>query len=85
MRTKTIKLGFRLSKRPDGEYAVLPQSVIDAGFDPSDRKFAAMACREGVPVIHATDSDWVEHETTFAGEGIAVRHLQPQFIDFAVD
>lgn len=64
-----------LSKRPDGEYEDLPQSLIDAGFDPSDRKFAALACKEGVPVYNATDSDWIEHSITFAAEGIQVTNL----------
>lgn len=64
-----------LPKRPDGEYEDLPQSLIDAGFDPSDRKFAALACKEGVTVHNATDSDWIEHSTTLACEGIQVNNL----------
>ena len=64
-----------LPKRPDGEYKDLPQSLIDAGFDPSDRKFAALACKEGVPLHNATDSDWVEHAITLAVEGIQVDNL----------
>ena len=64
-----------LPKRLDGEYSDLPQSLIDAGFDPSDRKFAALAHREGVPVNNATDSDWIEHATTLAAEGIQVENL----------
>lgn len=64
-----------LPKRPDGEYEDLPQSLIDAGFDPSDRKFAALARKEGVPVYNATDSDWIEHATALATEGIQVENL----------
>lgn len=64
-----------LPKRPDGEYEHLPQTLIDAGFDPSDRKFAALACKEGVPVHNATDSDWIEHSVTLAKEGIQVDNL----------
>jgi hypothetical protein len=64
-----------LPKRPDGEYEDLPQSLIDAGFDPSDRKFAALARKEGVPLHNATDSDWIEHAITLAVEGIQVDHL----------
>ena len=30
-------------KRPDGQHEDLPQPIIDAGFDPSDRVFAAVA------------------------------------------
>jgi hypothetical protein len=64
-----------LPRRADGEYDHLPRSLIETGFDPSDRKFAAMARQEGIPVVNATDSDWVEAAATLAAENIQVRHL----------
>lgn len=64
-----------LPKRPDGEYAALPQSLVDVGFDPSDRKFAAMARQEGIPVYNSTDSDWIEADAALVAEAIEVRHL----------
>lgn len=64
-----------LPRRPDGEYANLPQSLIDQKFDPSDRKFAALARREKVPVFHATDRGWINHAKTLAAEKIQVEHL----------
>lgn len=64
-----------LPKRPDGEYIHLPQSLIDKKFDPSDRKFAALARRENAPIFNATDSDWLEHAQTLAAEGIQVKYL----------
>lgn len=64
-----------LSKRSDGEYADLPQSLIDSGFDRSDRKFAALARREGAVVFNATDSDWIEHAAILDEEHIQVEHL----------
>lgn len=64
-----------LPLRPDGEYLDLPQALIDAKFDPSDRKFAALASRENVPVINATDSDWLNHRSTLRDNGIAVTFL----------
>lgn len=64
-----------LPKRPDGEYADLPQALIDTGFDPSDRKFAALAKREDVPVYNATDSDWLNHAATLEAEGVVVEQL----------
>lgn len=64
-----------LPRRADGEYADLPQALIDNGFDPSDRKFAALARRENVPVFNATDSDWLDHAKTLTAEGIQVKHL----------
>jgi hypothetical protein len=64
-----------LPRREDGEYTALPQPLIDTGFDPSDRKFAALARQEGIPVYNSTDSDWIEAATILAAEGIDVRHL----------
>ena len=64
-----------LPMRVDGEYEDLPQSLIDAGFDPSDRKFAALAHKEGVPVYNAIDSDWIEHAAALAAEEIQVENL----------
>ena len=64
-----------LSKRHDSEYEDLPQALIDVGFDPSDRKFAALACKEGVPVYNATDSDWIKDSVTLAAAGVQVKNL----------
>lgn len=64
-----------LPKRLDGEYHDLPQSLIDTGFDPSDRKFAALANKEGVTMYNATDSDWLEHAVTLATAGIQIHNL----------
>jgi hypothetical protein len=64
-----------LPRRADGEYLDLPQPLIDAGFDPSDLKFAALARREGVPVYNAVDSDWINHSQILVAEQIAVEHL----------
>ncbi|MCW5698437.1 MAG: hypothetical protein KIT00_01195 [Rhodospirillales bacterium] len=64
-----------LPLRDDGEYADLPQALIDANFDPSDRKFAALAKREGAPVMNATDSDWLDHQATLANNGIYVEFI----------
>ena len=61
-----------LPKRRDGEYADLPQAVIDAGFDRSDRVFAALAKREGIPVVNAVDGDWVEARKVLNENGIRV-------------
>ncbi len=64
-----------LPKREDGEYADLPQPVIDAGFDRGDRKFAALAKREGIPVANAVDSDWVDAIGLLTSNGIHVEFL----------
>lgn len=64
-----------LPRRVDGEYADLPQSLIDIGFDPSDRKFAAISHKEGVPVHNAVDSDWIEHADALEVAGVTVNNL----------
>ena len=64
-----------LPKRGDGEYADLPQAVIDAGFDPNDRKFAALAKRERIPAVNAVDRDWLDKRTVLAANGIRVEFL----------
>ncbi len=64
-----------LPKRDDGEFADLPQELINANFDRSDRKFAALAKREHAPVINATDSDWLNHRVMLESYGIRVTFL----------
>lgn len=64
-----------LPKRRDGQYADLPQALIDDQFDPDDRKFAALAKRERIPVVNATDSDWLHAHTLLKKNGIRVKFL----------
>ena len=71
----TLYQRVRLPKRPDGEYADLPQAVIDAGFDPDDRKFAALAKRERIPVVNAVDDDWLCARDMLAKNDIHVRFV----------
>lgn len=66
---------FALLKRSDGEYADLPQEVLDAGFDPSDRKLAALARQQDTPVANATDSDWLHHRILLQRCGITVHFV----------
>lgn len=70
-----------LPKRDDGQYVDIPQALIDAGFDPSDRKFVALAARESAPVANATDSDWIEHLVLLSELGIRIRHICGQNMD----
>lgn len=64
-----------LPERCDGEYCDLPQQVIDSSFDADDRKFAALAKRENVPVVNAVDSDWLNARTLLAAHGIRVKFV----------
>ena len=64
-----------LPKTQTGDYMDIPNSLILDGFDPSDRKFVALAHRENAPIANAVDSDWIEHSDTLAAEGIVVQNL----------
>lgn len=47
-------------------------------FDPSDRKFLAVAVVEKATVLNATDSDWDEHANLMASLAVEVHQLCPQ-------
>lgn len=64
-----------LARRADGEFCACPQSLIDAGFDVSDRKFVALAALSGGKVVNAVDSDWIEHSALLAENRIVVENL----------
>ena len=53
----------------------LPQALIDVGFDPNDRNFAALANRQRIPVVDAVDSDWVDVQATLRRCEITVKQL----------
>ena len=56
----------------DGEYQDLPQEIISAGFERDDRKFAALAKKENVPVANVADANWVNHFALLWKHGICV-------------
>jgi len=64
-----------LPKDAAGMFADFPTVAALAKFDLSDRKFAALGRRAGVPVTNATDSDWAAHLPALNANGIAVNFL----------
>jgi hypothetical protein len=64
-----------LPKNEAGEYEDFPDVPELVAFDQSDRKFAALACREGIPVANATDSDWLHNAAVLDANGISVRFV----------
>lgn len=48
-------------------------------FDPSDRKFLAVAVVAKAVVVNATDSDWDEHATLMEELGVTVSQLCPDY------
>ncbi|MGE3916725.1 MAG: hypothetical protein AB7F78_13610 [Hyphomicrobiaceae bacterium] len=61
-----------LEMRADGEYEDLPQAIIDSNFDPSDRKFAAVAIKANAKVYNAVDTDWLEKRQIIEANGIKI-------------
>jgi hypothetical protein len=51
-------------------------------FDPSDRKFVAVALGSGErpPILNASDTDWWEHRNALSRHGIEVRFLCPELM-----
>ena len=47
-------------------------------FDPSDRKFLAVAVVAEAAILNATDSDWDENAALMSNLGVEVRQLCPQ-------
>ncbi len=64
-----------LEKDADGNFRDFPTDPELADFDISDRKFACAARKEKVPVLNATDSDWLIHLEALQRNGISVEFL----------
>ena len=63
-----------ITPHPERGYEEFPDAENLAGFDPSDRKFVAVALShpERPPIHNATDSDWRNHYPALAGHGVTV-------------
>lgn len=61
-----------LAKNADGTFANFPPDPELAQFDPSDRKFVAVAVVSGAPVVNSTDPDWLEHKPALNRNGIEI-------------
>lgn len=61
-----------LPKRDDDTYLHFPEDPALAEFDPSDRKFAALARHAKAPVANATGTDWLHHRAVLVAHGIAL-------------
>jgi hypothetical protein len=58
-----------------GEFSILPDSLKSSSFHKDDHKFAAVALASGGTVVHAVDSDWVNHALELREAGVKVKHL----------
>jgi len=66
----------------ENDFAEFPRSQSLEKFDPSDRKFVAVALtHHAKPAIaNAVDSDWRNYETTLAEHGVSLNFLCPELL-----
>lgn len=66
---------IELPRTPDGSYLDFPEDPALEDFDPSDRKFAALARRGRAPVANATDTDWLHHRAALEANEISIEFV----------
>lgn len=71
----TIVNRVELPVGDDGQYLDLPRPIVNAGFDPSDRVFAALASKAKAKVYNAVDTDWLEMRGLIEENGIEVEFI----------
>jgi hypothetical protein len=71
-----------LTEHPNRGYSEFPEHEKLAGFDPSDRKFVAVAAAhpEHPPILQAADSKWWGFRRAFSQCGIKVEFVCPSQI-----
>ena len=74
---------FAITPHPKRGFAEFPDDQALADFDPSDRKFVAVAIASGAnpPVWNASDTDWRQYRDALAKHGIAVHFICPELMD----
>ena len=63
---------IELVKRLDGTFVDFPDDADLAQFDPSDRKFVAVAVVANAPVFNSTDRGWLRHRVALDRNGIQI-------------
>ena len=80
----TLPEDHRVTISPDGEsYREFPVHEGLSSFDPSDRKFIAVANAHPLkpPILQATDSKWVAWEAALKAVGIDVVFLDREYVE----
>ncbi|MFZ4828180.1 MAG: hypothetical protein ACOYLB_12580 [Phototrophicaceae bacterium] len=71
----------KLTQDADGRYLTFPDDPRLARFDPSDKKWVALAIGyhhemgESAPIVNASDSDWLEYNSLLREHGIIIEFL----------
>ena len=68
----------------DGQTAILPSALGLQNFDPSDRKFVAVALARDPhsPIYNAADPDWRQHTRLILAAGLTVVELCPNALKY---
>lgn len=68
-----------IERHSDRGYVEFPDDEALLEFDPSDRKFVAVACTHGgrPPILQGSDSKWTEWSERLAAHGVKVEFLCP--------
>ena len=66
----------------ENDFAEFPRSPDLAKFDPSDRKFVAVALTHPAKpaIVNAVDSDWRNYEEALANHGISINFLCSELV-----
>jgi hypothetical protein len=75
---------IRITAANDGRvFDEFPDDPALADFDPSDRKFVAVALASGErpPILNASDTDWWNHREALSRNGVEVRFLCPELME----
>lgn len=72
-----------IEKHPTRGYEEFPAAPSLEGFDPSDRKFVALALSSEAVIVNAVDSDYSEHRVELKKIGVQVDEICPQCIKSA--
>ncbi len=69
-----------ITQLAENDFVEFPRSPSLAGFDPSDRKFVAVALThpQRPAIANAVDSDWRNYESALADHGVKVDFLCPE-------
>jgi hypothetical protein len=64
----------------ESNFAAYPKADELAEFDPSDRKFVAVALTHPAnpPIVNAKDKDWYEHYEALTANGIIIEFICPE-------
>ena len=80
LRNLSSCLYVTLHEHPERGFASFPEDPELALFDPSDRKFVAVAaaCEECPPILQAADSKWLGWADALLRNGVNVEFLCPE-------